>query len=323
MMDRRAFLWGLTLGALAKPRAAEAQQTAKIFRVGVLGPTPINPTFFAAFKQELSQFGYSEGRNLVIEYRHGEGRLLAEFAAELVRLNVDVIFARGPAAVTAVNNATHTIPMVALDLESDPVAMGFVRSLAQPGGNITGIFLDLPELSGKQLQLLKEVVPQLSRVAVLGDSVLNGPQFRATELAARALAMHLVILEVRTTSDFNRALEDARKGQSRGVLLLSSPLVFAQRVQIGALAIERRLPTVSMFVEFAEAGGLMAYGPSVRETYRRCASYVGKILQGTKPGVLPIERPERFELVINLRAAKALGLTIPQSILSRADRAIE
>jgi putative ABC transport system substrate-binding protein len=248
---------------------------------------------------------------------------LVEFAADLVRLNVDAILARGPAAVVAVNNATRTIPMVALDLESDPSAAGFVRSLAQPGGNITGLFLDLPELSGKQLQLLKEVVPQLSRVAVLGDPALNGPQFRAAEFAARALGMHLQSLEVRATSDFNRALEDATRGRAKAVLLLSSPLVFAQRAQIGALAIEKRLPTESMFVEFAEAGGLMAYGPSVREMYRRCAIYVGKILQGAQPGVLPVERPERFELVINRKTAKTLGLTVPPSVLLRADRVIE
>ncbi len=322
-MDRRAFLFGLTFGTLTRPRAGEAQQTARTVRVGVLGPTPMNPAFFATFKQELSQFGYAEGRNLVIEYRYGEGALLAEFAADLVRLNVDVIFARGPAALTAVKDATRTLAVVAIDLESDPVAEGFVRSLAQPGGNITGVFLDLPELSGKQLQLLKEVVPQLSRVAVIGDPVLNGPQFRATELAAKALAMHLQSLAVRETRDFNTALEDARRGRARAVLFLSSPLVFAYRAQIGALAIQKQLPAVSMFVEFAEAGGLMAYGPSVRETYQRCARYVGKVLQSSKPGALPIERPEKFELVINLKAAKALGLKVPQSVLGRADQVIE
>ncbi len=248
---------------------------------------------------------------------------VSEYAADLARLSVDVIFARGPAAVTAAKEATRTIPVVAVDLESDPVAAGFVRGLARPGGNITGVFLDLPELSGKQLQLLKEIVPQLSRVAVLGDPVLNAPQFRATEVAARALAMHLQSVEVRALKDFNGALEAAKKGQARAVLLLSSPLVFNVRTRIAALAVEKRLAAVSMFVEFAEAGGLLAYGPSLRESFRRCGAYAGKILQGAKPGEMPVERPERFDLVINLKTAKALRLTIPQSVLGRADQVIQ
>ena len=249
--------------------------------------------------------------------------MLSEHAAELARLSVDVILARGPAAVAAAKAVTRTIPVVAVDLESDPVAAGFVRGLAQPGGNITGVFLDLPELSGKQLQLLKETVPRFSRVAVLGDPVLNAPQFRATEVAARALAIQLQSVEVRAQKDFNDALETAKKGQARAVLLLSSPLVFNSRARIAALAVEKRIAAVSMFVEFAEAGGLMAYGPSLRESFRRCGAYAGKILQGAKPGELPIERPERFNLVINLKTAKALGIIIPQTLLLRADQVIE
>jgi putative tryptophan/tyrosine transport system substrate-binding protein len=321
-MNRRMFLSGLTWGTLALPLAAEAQQAAKPFRIGMLGATPIPPALFEAFKQGLGQFGYTEGRNLVVDERYGEG-LLSEHAAELARLSVDVILARGPAAVAAVKAVTRTIPVVAVDLESDPVAAGFVRGLAQPGGNITGVFLDLPELSGKQLQLLKETVPRFSRVAVLGDPVLNAPQFRATEVAARALAIQLQSVEVRAQKDFNDALETAKKGQARAVLLLSSPLVFNSRARIAALAVEKRIAAVSMFVEFAEAGGLMAYGPSLRESFRRCGAYAGKILQGAKPGELPIERPERFNLVINLKTAKALGLTIPQTLLQRADQVIQ
>jgi len=313
----------LAVGLALAPLATEAQQAAKPFRIGMLGATPIPPALFEAFKQGLGQFGYTEGRNLVLDERHGEGGLLSEHAAELARLSVDVIFARGPAAVAAVKAVTRTIPVVAVDLESDPVAAGFVRGLAQPGGNITGVFLDLPELSGKQLQLLKETVPRFSRVAVLGDPVLNAPQFRATEVAARALAIQLQSVEVRAQKDFNDALETAKKGQARAVLLLSSPLVFNSRARIAALAVEKRIAAVSMFVEFAEAGGLMAYGPSLRESFRRCGAYAGKILQGAKPGELPIERPERFNLVINLKTAKALGLTIPQSLLGRADEVIE
>ena len=313
----------LTLSLVIAPLAVEAQPAGSTPRLGVLGPTPMNPLNDVAFRQGLAQFGYTEGRNLVIEYRHAEGRLLSDLAAQLLRLNVDVIFARGAAAVAAAKVTAGTIPVVAVDLESDPIAAGFVRGLAQPGGNITGVFLDLPELSGKQLQLLKELLPQLSRVAVLGDPVLNEPQFRATEIAAGALAMGLQRQEVRAAKDFNSALEAARNGRARAVLLLSSPLVFNQRTQLGALAVEKRLAAVSMLVEFAEAGGLMAYGPSLREAFRRCGAYVGRILQGAKPGELPVERPERFELAINLKTAKALGITVPHSLLLRADQVIQ
>jgi putative ABC transport system substrate-binding protein len=198
-----------------------------------------------------------------------------------------------------------------------------VRNLAQPGGNITGVFLDLPELCGKQLQLLKEIIRSISRVAILGDPVLNAPQFQATEVAARALAIQPQLLEVRTSKDFDTALEAASRGRASAVLLLSSPLVFYHRANIGTLAIKRRLPALSIFVEFAEAGGLMAYGPTLREAFRRCGAYVSRILQGAKPGELPVERPTKFELVINLKTAKALGLTLPQSLVSRADRIIE
>jgi putative ABC transport system substrate-binding protein len=321
--SRRTFLATLAVGVIVSPLAAEAQQLEKVYRIGVLGPTPIAPSSDEAFRQGLAQLGYENGRNLVIEYRHAEGALLSKLAGDLVRLNVDVIYARGPAAVTAAKDATRTIPVVAIDLESDPVAMGFVRGLAQPGGNITGVFLDLPELGGKQLQLLKESVPQLSRVAVLGDSVLNAPQFRAIEKAARTLAIEVQRHEVRVVKDFDRALDAARKGRARAVLILSSPFVYSHRAQFGALVGEKRIPAVSMFAEFVEAGGLLAYGPSVPEAARRCGAYVGKILQGSKPSEMPIERPQTFELAVNLKTAKALGLTIPPSVLGRADKVVE
>jgi len=237
--------------------------------------------------------------------------------------NVDVIYARGPAAVRAAQRATRTIPVVAIDLESDPVAAGFVRGLAQPGGNITGVFLDLPELGGKQLQLLKEIIPRLSRVAILGDPVLNAPQFEAMEAAAQALAIDVQRQDVRVVKDFDRALDSARKGRATAVLILSSPFVYSQRAHIGALVIEKRVPAVSMFSEFVAAGGLLSYGPSVPAAAQRCGTYVGRILQGVKPGELPIERPQTFELAVNLKTAKALGLTVPQSVLGRADQVIE
>ena len=285
----------------------------------------MDPLLNEAFKQGLGELGYTEGRNVVVEYRHADGRpeRLSQLAADLVRLNVAVLVVRGAAALAAAKDATSHIPTVAVDLESDPVAMGFVRNLAQPGGNITGVFLDLPELSGKQLQLLKEVIRPISRVAILGDPVLNAPQFQATAGAARALAIEPQLVEVRGSRDFDTALEAAARGRAGAVLLLSSPLVFTGRVEISALAIKRRLPAVSMFVEFAEAGGVMAYGPSLREAFWRGGAYAGRILQGAKPGELPVQRPTKFELVINLKTAKALGLTIPPSLLQRADQVIE
>jgi len=185
------------------------------------------------------------------------------------------------------------------------------------------VFLDLPELSGKQLQLLKEIIRSISRVAILGDQVLNRPQFQATEVAARSLAMQPQLLDVRASKDIDTALDAASRGRAGAVLLLSSPLVFRHRAEIGALAVKKRLPAVSMFVEFAEAGGLMAYGPSLREAFRRAGGYAGRILQGAKPADMPVERPTKFELVINLKTAKALGLAIPHSLLTRADQVVQ
>jgi putative ABC transport system substrate-binding protein len=287
--------------------------------------TPSDPSLVQAFAQGLADAGYVGGRNVAIEHRHAAGApdQLPRLAADLVRAHIDVLFARGAGALTAARNATATIPIVAVDLESDPVAMGFVHNLARPGGNVTGVFLDLPELSGKQLQLLRNILPTASRVAVLGDPVLNAPQFRATDLAARDLAIRLQKLAVRTPADLARALDAAKRGGAKALVLLSSPLIFVHRSEIGSMAAAKRLPAVSMFVEFAEAGGLMVYGPSLREAFRRCGGYVARILQGSRPGDMPVERPEKFDLVINLKTAKALGLTIPSSLLQRADQVIE
>jgi putative ABC transport system substrate-binding protein len=324
-MDRRAFLGTLAGGLLAAPLAAEAQTPAQAPRVVALGAPPSDPALVQAFARGLSDGGYVDGRTVAISHHHTQSRpdRLPGLAVELVRGRPDVIFARGAGALAATKSATDTIPIVAVDLESDPVATGFVRTLARPGGNVTGVFLDVPELSGKQLQLLRDIIPTISRVAVLGDSVLNAPQFRATAQAARALTIHVQKLDVRASADLDRAMEAARKGNARAVILLSSPLVFVHRTEIGSMTATRHLPAVSMFVEFAEAGGLMVYGPSLREAFRRCGGYVAKILQGAKPADLPIERPEKFDLVINLKTAKALGLTIPPSLLQRADQVIE
>ena len=324
-MDRREFISAVTASLLAGPRAAGAQPAAGTPRIGILGLTPWPPSLAEAFKQGLGELGYTEGRNVALESQDADGRpeRMSQLAADLVRLKVDVILTRGAGALAAAKQATSRIPTVAVDLESDPVAMGFVRNLAQPGGNITGVFLDLPELSGKQLQFLKEVIRPISRVAIFGDPMLNAPQFQATEAAAQALGIQPQRLEVRGSKEIDTALDAASRGKANAVILLSSPLVFHHRTELGALAAKRRLPAVSMFVEFAEAGGLLAYGPSLREAFRRAGGFVARILQGAKPAEMPVERPTKFELVINRKTARALGLTLPPSLVSRADRVIE
>ena len=299
-MRRRDFI--LASGAtVAWPLTAHAQQ-ATMPVIGFLQEGQVVTHLLAAFREGLAEAGYVEGKNLAIEYRYSKDRpeLLPEAAGDLVRLNVNVIFAAGPFAIAAARNATNSIPIVAVDLESDPLATGYVKSLARPGGNLTGIFLDIPELSGKQVGLLKEIVPRLSRIAIFGIPGLNAPQFAATEMAARAFAVEAEIMEVQVPSDFEGALETARTRHVEAGILLSSPLVFLSSKQIGELAIAKRLPLISLFGEFPKAGGLMAYGPNVGELYRRCGDYVAKILYGAKPNDLPIQRPERFDLVINL-----------------------
>jgi putative ABC transport system substrate-binding protein len=312
------------LGFCATPFATEAQPAPKAARVGVLGVTPIAKSLSEAFAEGLGQSGRAQGRTLVVDQRSADGLVerLPDLVADLVRLKVDVVFARGPAALMAIKKATNTIPIVAVDMESDPMALGLAKNLSRPGGNVTGVFLDLPEMSGKQIQLFKEIVPGVTRVAVLGDPKTNAAQFRATEAAARTLGVQLQVLDGRTSNELESALESARRAQAGAVILLSSPIVFADRARIADLAVAKGLPAVSLFAEFAEAGGLMSYGPSLTESVRRCGTYVGKILAGAKPGDLPIERPEKFELVINLKTAQALRLTIPQLLQLRATQLV-
>jgi putative ABC transport system substrate-binding protein len=314
-MRRRDFL-SVIAGATAWPLAARAQQPAMPV-VGFLSPVTADatPHLLAAFRQGLAETGYVEGKNLAIEYRFSNFRpeLLPEAARDLVRRNVNVIFAATPETVVAARNATTSIPIVALDLESDPLAKGYVKSLARPGGNMTGMFLDLPELSGKHIGLLKEIVPRLSRIAIFGIPGLNVAQFAATETAARALALEAEILEVQVADDFEGALEAARIKHVDAGILLSSPLVFVASKQIGELALAKRLPLISLFGEFPKSGGLIAYGPNVAEIFRKSGEYVGKVLHGAKPSELPIQRPERFDLVINLKTATAPALICQHS----------
>lgn len=304
---------------------ADAQTTAKKALVGVLGITPNVPANHEIFKQGLAQLGYTEGQQVAFVEKHADSEpaRLAAVAADLVRSKPDVIFARGPAAVAAAIQATTVIPIVGIDLESDPVALGYAKTLARPAGHVTGVFLDLPEMSAKQLQLFRELIPRLSRVALVGDSVANAAQYRAAERAAKSFKVQVQTFEGRTPTELDAALEAARRNGVGGVVIFSSPTVYGNVARIATLAREKRLPTVALFSEYAEAGGLLTYGPNMREAFRRSGVYVGKILNGAKVADLPIERPEKFELVINARTAKALGLTVPDSLLRRADQIIE
>jgi putative ABC transport system substrate-binding protein len=322
-VNRRAFVTGLG-AVLAAPLIGSAQ-TARKKQVGMLGYTPISPALFDMFKVGLADVGYAGEHEASILQRDAADTpsRLPAVAAELVRARADVIFPRGPLAVAAAVKASPTIPIVAVDFESDPIALGYATTLARPGGNVTGVFLDLPELSAKQLQLFREIVPKLSRVALVGDSIGNAAQLQATERAAAQFGIRAETFEARTAEELDAALKAARHAGAEATVIFSSPTVFAHRLRLAALGHEMRLATVSLFSEFAEAGGLMTYGPSLRESFRRCGILVGKVLRGEKPANMPIERPQKFELAVNVNTAKALGLTIPPSLLLRADQVIE
>jgi ABC-type uncharacterized transport system substrate-binding protein len=323
-MKRREFITLLGAAGAAWPLAARAQQrTGKIPTVGFL--LNVQSELVVALFEGLRDAGYIDGQNMVVETRLSGAMLdrISDLANELVALNCDVNFAAGPYAIQALMRATSTIPIVAIDLESDPIANGWVSNIGRPGGNLTGFFLDLPELGGKQIELLKEAVPTLSRVALLWDSTVGLTQFRVTEAAARTAGVSPLSLPIQRLEDFKDAFNHAAREQAHAVVALSSPLIFGQRLQIADLALKTRLPTISLFTLFPRSGGLMAYGPNFPEMWKRAATYVDRILKGAKAGELPIERPSRFELVINIKTAKTLGLDIPPMLLARADEVIE
>ncbi len=307
---------------------AEAQQPKKIPRVGFLSVSSLaaNATRIEAFRQGLRDLGYVEGKNIVIEWRYAEEKQdrLRELASELVRLKVDVIVTTGPTTTRAAKEATITIPIV-MAFDFDPVGNGFVASLARPGGNITGLSTLAPEISGKQLELLKEIVPKLSHVAVLGDSTTAGTaqSLKEVELAARALKVKLQYLDVLDPKDIETVFRAASKGRADAVLVLANPVTTSHRTQVTETAVKSRLPAIYDRPEFVEDGGLMTYSVSGTDLFRRAATYVDKILKGAKPADLPVEQPTKFELIINLKAAKQIGLTIPQSVLYRADKVIK
>jgi putative ABC transport system substrate-binding protein len=329
-MNRRTFLCGLTLGTLTAPLAVEAQLPGKVPRIGYVADNPAaQPHLREAFLQGLRDLGYVEGRNVVIEYRDAEGKRerLPALAAELVALKVDVIVAPNTPAALAAKQATRTLPIV-FAFAADPVTSGLVTSLARPGGNVTGLSILAPELVSKCLELLKQAVPGVSRVAVLWTPGALGERtekdmLKEAEGAARALGVQLQFLEARGPEDFDRAFS-ARTGARAGALtVLPSNVFISERRRLVDLAAKNRLPAVYPWREFADAGGLMSYGANLADNLRRAATYVDKILKGAKSGDLPVEQPTKFELVINLKTAKALGLTIPQSLLLRADQVIE
>ena len=324
-------IFALSIGSmiLALCLSVDAQQPTKVPRIGYLSGSSLSAAAarVAAFQHGLRELGYVEGKNIVIEWRSGEGKLdrnLA-YAAELVRLKVDVIVATGATEVRAAREATATVPIVMIR-GGDPVGSGFVASLARPGGNITGLATLRPELSGKRLELLKEIVPKLSRVAVFAssESAEYALVLKEIEMAAGPLGVKLQSLNIQSLKDFETAFQAAAKGRADAVLFrVRGPVLSPHRTKVAALAVKSRLPAIYETAEEVEAGGLMSYGVNDNDLYRRAATYVDKILKGRKPADLPVEQPTKFELVINLKTAKQIGLTIPQSLLYRADKVIK
>jgi putative ABC transport system substrate-binding protein len=324
-----ALLVTLALGLLVGPLGAEAQPVGKVWRIGYLHLTQYldarSRGIYEAFRQGLRDLGYVEGQNLTIEERNADNQLerLAHLAAELARLPVDVLVTAGENAARAAQHATRMIPIV-VAASGDPVGAGLVASLARPGGNLTGLSLMSPELAGKRLELLKEAVPMASRVGVLFNPASTGevPLWRETEGAARALGVQLHALEVRRADDLERAFATATSAGVGALIVWRDFLIETHRIRTLQLAAQSRLPVMSELREFVEDGGLLAYGPSLPDSFRRAATYVDKILKGATPGDLPMEQPTKFELVLNLKTAQALGLSIPPTLLFQADEVI-
>jgi putative ABC transport system substrate-binding protein len=325
----RKLVFGLMItGLLAVVPSANAQQSKKVPRIGYLSPlsSSADATRRAGFQLGLRELGYTEGQNVFVDYRFAEGKLerLPELAAELSRLNVDVLVAGGGSAVArAAKKGAVSTPIVMTNAE-DPIADGLIASLARPGGNVTGLTALLPDLAGKRLELLKEALPKISRVAVLWNSAVpeKAVEVKETQLAAKAFAIRLHSLEARNAAELDALLEAAANDGVGAIITLPDPLTNTLGPRIVELSSKKRLATMFTQTAPVEAGGLMSYGPSYPDLFRRAASYVDKILKGTKPADLPVEQPMRFEFVINLRAAKQIGLTIPPNVLVRADKVI-
>jgi len=326
-MHRRHFITLICSAAVAWPMTARAQQAGTVPRIGVLYPGPKTAAAprVEAILKGLREAGYAAPAQIEVVLRTGDGDpgRIAPLVAEIVKSHVDVIFAVGPEVLQEFRSATTTIPIVTLDLESDPVARGLVTTLAHPGGNITGVFFDFPSFTSKWLELLKEINPNLSRIALLWDSATGPTQLKAIQKAAGPLAIQVDILEVRTRPEFDQAFASASRQGAGAVLMLSSPLIGANGQLLADLAIQHHLPAITLFPDFARAGGLLAYGPNLLDMFRQAGNMTGKVLKGTKPAELPIELPTNFQLVLNLKTAKSLGVSIPTSVLLRADEVIE
>ena len=327
-MSRRAFIALLGGAVAAWPLTARAQQPGKLPTIGFMGQTTRSAAgeWTAAFVQRLRELGWIDGRNVAIEYRWGEGRdeRFAEIAAEFVRLKVDVIVTSGTPQVLAAKQATSVIPIV-FATAGDPVGTGLVTSLARPGGNVTGLSNQMNDLAGKQLELLREVVPNLRRLAIIGniDNPIIVIEIGDVQAAARMLGLEVVTLEIRRAEDITLAFEALVERRAQALYVMPDALVITNRARIHTLAMGMRLPTMYGSRDYVEAGGLMSYGPNYPNLFRRAAEYVDKILRGAKPGDIPVEQPTKFELVINLTAAKALGIEVPPTLLARADEVIE
>jgi putative ABC transport system substrate-binding protein len=325
-MNRRAFIGTLAGGFLAAPRAGEAQQAGKVYRIGLLSPTS-QVQGIEGIQEGLRDLGYVEGRNLLVEHRSADGRFdrLPDLAAELVRLQLDVIVAVVTQASLAAKNATSTIPIIMMAV-GDPVGARLVSSLARPGGNVTGTSGMAVEVAGKSLELLQQVAPKIHRVTVLwnpANAVFQALMMKATEEAARSMDIQLQVLAARDVKEIDRAFAAMTRGRAEALLVLTDPVFVVQHSRIAAFAARHRLPSVSGARGYAEDGGLISYGPDFFALGRRTATYVDRILKGARPNDLPIEQATKFELAINLKTAKALGLTIPPSLLQRADQVIE
>ena len=327
-MDRRSFMCSVVGGLLAAPLVAIGQQQGKTARVGFLtmDPREAMPVVVGTIVDRLRELGYVEGRNVTFDFRSASSEeRFRELATQLVGVGIQVIFAQGPYALRAARVTTATVPIVGIDNESDPIAAGYATNLAHPGGNVTGVFLDQSEVSAKQLQLLKETVPGLTRVAVLWDDVVGAGQREAVDNAARKLGVTVRPIVWLGPDALPEALRSATQDGARGLIVLSTPRILnsKDRPIVAAAALKSRLPAVGLTSTFARDGLLMAYGPIQLDMYRSAATLVAKILDGARPADIPIERPTTFNFVINLKTAKALGLTIPQSVLSRANEFIQ
>ena len=323
-MRRREFIAGLG-AAIVWPFGMRAQEAGKVFQVGFLypGPQAAAPSRLAAFRSGLRAGLRVEQIEIVPAVAGGDNSRLAPLAADLVRRKVDLILAAGPTAITAAQAATSSIPIIAGDLESDPVANGFITSYAQPGGNLTGTFLDFPDFGKKWLEAIREAVPQATTVAAFWDPAVGTTQHKAVEAAAAEFGVKLIFLEIRNRAEFEATMQSAVQRGAGALLMLSSPLIGGNTKMLAELCLKHRLPAMTLFTDFARDGGLMAYGPNLLTFFRQQGVMAAKVLRGAKPADIPIENPTKFEFVLNLKTASKLGLTVPATTLLRADEVIE